>query len=141
MNDHQPFFERVHEVTEFCVWHAGKCFGGWPRETVFLYVGFHALAGTIFVVREQGSRQISAVGFAWPFQPGTAAAEFNWHPVPPGPALMMREVVGTRADCRTMFVRARARWPHVERFFAYRQRNTRHELTEFSPATMERFCS
>jgi len=141
MNELQPFWERVHEVTEFCLGHAGKCFGGWSRTTTFLYVGFHALAGTIFVVREPGSGAIEAVGFAWPFQPGTETAEFNWHPVPPGEALMVREVVGTRAACRQMFRQARRRWPFVKRFFAFRQRAARPVLVEYEPTFMERFCS
>lgn len=138
MSDPMPFFERVHEVTEFCLAHAGRCFGGWPRETVFLYVGFHALAGSIFVVRRNGN--IAAVGFAWPCQPDKVAADFDWHIVPPGDALMVREVVGTREACRRMFAQARARWPFVKRFFAYRHRRNTPKLIEFTPATMERFC-
>lgn len=135
----KPFLERVAEVTDFCVQHAGKCFGGWPKETVFLYVGFHALAGSIFVVRRNGN--IAAVGFAWPVKPERAAEDFSWHPAPPGDALMVREVIGTREACREMFARARAQWPHIKRFFAYRHRDSKPELFEFSLSTMERFCS
>lgn len=139
MNNTGPFFERVGEVTDFCVRGAGKCFGGWPRETVFLYVGFHALAGSIFVVRR--NKHIAAVGFAWPCQPERAGEDFNWKPAPPGEALLVREVIGTRSACRQMFARARAQWPNLKRFFAYRHRDNRPELIEFSPATMERFCA
>ena len=139
MKDLQPFWERVHEVTEFCLGHAGKCFGGWPRETVFLYVGFHALAGSIFVVRRDG--RLAAIGFAWPFKPDTDAVEFHWKPVPPGEALMVREVIGTREDCRSMFRQARKRWPFVKRFFAFRHRADKPVLVEYEPASMERFCS
>jgi hypothetical protein len=139
MTDAKAFFERVHEVTEFCMAHAGKCFGGWPRETVFLYVGFHALAGSIFVMRRNG--HIAAVGFAWTFEPGTSGHEFNWGRPVPGEALMVREVIGHREACRRLFKQAREKWPAVKRFFAYRHRGARPVLVEFNPSTIERFCS
>lgn len=135
----KPFLERIGEVTNFCVQHAGKCFGGWPRETLFLYVGFHALAGSIFVVRRNGN--IAAVGFAWPCQPERASDPFEFKRVPAGDALLVREVIGTREACREMFAKARAQWPHIKRFFAYRHRDNKPELFEFGLSTMERFCA
>ena len=132
------FLARVHEVTEFCLAHAGKCFGGWSRETIFLYVGFHALAGSIFVVRRNGN--ITSVGFANPCEPGTEATPFDWHKVTPGASLVIREVIGTREACRTMFRQARARWPFVQRFFAYRHRNNVARLEQLQPTEIERFA-
>ncbi len=139
MNANQKFLNYVGEVTQFCVRNAGKCFGGWPKETVFLYVGFHALAGSIFVVRTGG--KISAVGFAWPCQPEHAGDEFEWRKAAPGEGLLIREAIGTRAACRQMYRKALAQWPNVKRFFAYRHRDNKPELFEFGRDTMERFCS
>lgn len=134
MNKTQQFWRRIHEVTNFCLTHRGRCFPGWPDETVFFYVAFHGLCGTIFVVKSDG--KIKAVGFGWPAGQSEVAADFNWRLPKPGKCLVIMEVIGERRVCGNIFARAVARWPQVGRFFAWRH----GRLVEFSRKALERFC-
>lgn len=105
MNQLETFHLRCHEATEFCLAHAGKCFGGWTREKIFLHIGSNALAGTLFIVKYKG--KVNALGIAKPTGDGR---------------LFVGEVIGTRAACRQMFARVLAKWPGVKRVFAYRHK-------------------
>ena len=136
--DHKLFWERIAELAEFGRQHGGRCFAGWPPETLLLYVCFHALAGTLFVVRRDGKP--AALGIAWPMQPDAATPDFDWRRATPGPALMVREVIGDRASCRAMFRQARARWPFIQQCYAYRHRRHAAKLTLFHMEHIERFC-
>lgn len=133
MTKTQQFWQRVAGWTEFCLVHRGKAFAGWPDGTVFFYVAFHALCGSVFVVKSEA--QIKAVGFAWPSRPENVADDFSWQLPPAGDCLVMMETIGTRTFCGEMFRRARARWPQVKRFFAWRHGS----LVEFEPRRLRRF--
>lgn len=135
MNRTQQFLCRVDEVTQFCLASRGPCFNGWTREKVFLYVGFHSLAGTIFVIRKS-DHSIQSVGFGWPATFQGVAQVFSWKPTAPGHALFIAEVIGDRSSAGRMFRMAMKRWPKVKRFFTYR----REHLVEIKPGALMRFA-
>lgn len=134
MTKTQQFWERIHELTDFCLANRRKCFAGWPDATVFFYVAFHVLSGTIFVVKSDG--KIKAIGFGWPAEQSQVARSFSWQLPKPGECLVMMEAIGARKHCADMMRRALERWPQVRRFFAWR----RGKLVEFRRDTMDRFC-
>lgn len=134
----KQFMQKVHEVTEFCVQNRGRCFQGWKRETIFLYVAFHAGAGTLFLMRENGN--VKAVGFAWPTFLTMIQDAFNWRLPGRGDILFISEVVGDRKSIKTLYNQAKAKWPHLFRVFAYRFKGgPRQRLVELTHI-MERFC-
>ena len=118
MTNREQFYSACHELTEFCLARAGKCFGGWPREKIFLRIAGAALAGNLFFVKEGG--KVNALAIAKPTDKGL----FVW------------EVIGTRARCQELFQRALLRWPTVTRFFAYRG----NKVVELNPQALRRFC-
>ena len=118
MSKEKQFIEWLGRVTEFCLSRAGKCFGGWTPEEVFMYLGKNAARGELFVV---GDGDVEAVGIANRTTKG----------------LFIKQVIGTRKECRVMFQQAMLKWPEVRRFFTYR----RGQLREVSFDTMRRMSA
>jgi hypothetical protein len=139
ISDRQKIFRELHELTEFCLANRGKCFAGWTREKLFFYLGFHRLAGTLFVVR---TGRIEAVGVAFTARPEQILAHtagetyFHWRLPEPGNALVIFDVIGRRATVAKLFRMASRKWPAVRRFFTWR----REALKEISTRKMEAFC-
>jgi len=120
MTKQQQLFSLVHEVTEFCLAHFGRCFTGWSREKIFMHIGNSAMRGEIFVIRKCGEIKAMAV-----IQRTTKG-------------VLIGNVIGTRDSCREIFRRAVKQWPGVTRYFSYRFRHGQPQLVEFKG--IERFC-
>lgn len=119
--EQQRFFNKVHEVTEFCLEHIGRCFTGKSREELFIYIGEMALQRGIFVIRKQG--EIKAVAFAQPTSEGR---------------VLVKEVIGNRTYARDLYEAVMRQIPDAKRFFTYRWKRNRHVLVEL--ASLRRFC-
>lgn len=120
MTKQQQLFEKVHELTEFCLAHAGRCFAGWSREKVFLHIGNAAMRGELFVIRKCGEVKAMA----------TIQRTTN--------GVLIGGVIGTREDCQKIYRMGCKQWPDVKRFFSYRWRGSEHKLVELR--SVERFC-
>ena len=114
-----------HEVTEFCLKNANrKCFNGWSREKIFLYVGGNCIAGNLFI--SDCNDKVQAIAIAKPTGEGR---------------LLFFEVIGNRALVARMFSQMKAKWPDIKRIFAFRHYgNAGVDIVEFSPETVARFC-
>lgn len=143
MNAIQPymkFLEKCHEVAVFCRTRGKDCFEGWPDSILLLYVAYHAMAGSLFVQRVNGS--IVACGFAWPECAQTIRERFHsckptfqWHVARNPDCIFIAEIVADRETCRKFLARAKRQWPTFNRFMTFR----RMKLVEVS-RQIERFA-
>lgn len=129
----QSFFAEIHELTEFVKAHRGRAFKGWPDETIFFYIAYHKLAGTLFVFNDKDC--ISGLGVAWIAHVENIGQPFVWRLPEKGDCMMICELVGTRTAMKTVYQMARSKWQDVKRHFTYR----RGELVELTPRVMGRF--
>lgn len=138
MTKQQQFMSKVTEVTEFCMKQTPYCFGCWPVQTIFIYVGFAALTGCLFVKRNHG--KVCAVGFAFPetMQRIKAGAKFDWTLPKQADALLIREVIADRETCADFGKVAVRQWPTLKRFFTFRSKPAL-SLVELSSDVMSRF--
>lgn len=123
MTKRDLFFLRCHEVAEFCLARAGRCFGGWSREKVFEHIVKNALEDTLVVVKD--GDEVKCVAIYKPTGQGR---------------IFFGQLIGTREACRRGFARIIKRWPHSFRFFAYRQHGSGIKLVEFNLRSVLRFC-
>lgn len=140
MTKTQQFYERCHELTEFCLSHRPRVFELWPREMVFLYVAWHAFRDTIFVLRKSG--KVTCLGFAWPESLSRVAKRhetcqplFDWTMVKQPDCLLIGEVMGSRRDCGKLYREALRKWPSLDRVFTLRDQ----KLEELSQNVLNRF--
>lgn len=130
----QRFFDRCHELTEWLLAQPGKCFKAWPRETVFFYVAFHALCGTLFVIRKAST--IKAVMIAEPRPLDRIEKPFCWQKPTSGNCALVWEMVGGRKFVAELWQKFNQQFPGAERFFAYRNK----KLVEFPRTAVERLA-
>jgi hypothetical protein len=136
------FADRARELTEFCVRRGGQCFADWPVPTVFAYAFFHAVARTVFIVREHAS--ITAVAFAWGMPAATirdraAKGEpiFQWRrSKDSADSLFLAETIGTQAQLGNLTRQVFRRWPDFAKKTVLTFRHDR--LVELRGATIER---
>lgn len=143
MTKQQQFMARVKEVTEFCMKQTPYCFGCWPVQTIFLYVGFAAWTGCIFVKRNHG--KICAVAFAFPEDSKRllqrneeGLPSFQWSLPKEADSLLIREVVGNRSICSEFWAQANRQWPALKRCFTFRT-TPKLTLVELNEKVMNRF--
>ena len=135
------FFELCHEISEFC--HRNRnhsVFTGWTREKLFFYIGFHALAGTLFLRRKCGS--IIAVAIGWPVsldelekRQKQQKPQFDWLLPKPGDCLLIAQCIGKPSALGECFREAWGKWPGLRWAFAFRH----SRLVKFDLVTLNRF--
>lgn len=136
MSDKQrKFFERVHEISDWLSQQPGRTFIGWPKETLFFYVAFHAIGGTIFVVRDEG--KLKAVMMATPTTSDKVSEPFKWQQPVDGGAVIVWDLVGSRRFIRSLWGKLKAAFPNIAKYFAYRNK----KLVELSPVMLERLSN
>lgn len=145
MSNVEKLLGTVRDITTFCILHKGRCFNGWEASKIFRFIAFHLLNETILVTRNIDGK-ITGVAIAW-----TAKTEeirrrdekrephFEWKLPEPGKALLIADVLGTRSVCGELWKQALNKWPMVERVFAYRRKDGKPMLKEFSMETLNRF--
>lgn len=121
----EQFKMRCQEVVHFCQSKGGVCFKDWPGERLLLYTAFHAVHGSISVVR--GPAGILAVAFAWParandIQTRNAAdlSAFDWKTCEKPDCIFVAEVVGNKCTLKKYCAEAKIRWPQVRCFVTFR---------------------
>jgi len=143
MNRQQDFLTKCDEVVRFCMKHTGQVFQCWPRETILLYVAFHAITGGLFLRRKSG--QVVAVAFAWPdrwevmhrrFEAGQSA--FRWVIPRDADCLLVAEVIADKETAALFMDQAKRQWPKLKRWFTFR-RKPNLMLVEISPERLRRF--
>lgn len=135
MTKREKFMCLCDEVTQFCLRHTAHCFKCWPKETIFLYVGFHAMTGGLFLRRKNGA--IIALGFAWPASYNSVKAlhdagksPFQWNLPKCADVLLVAEVVADKESCALFLEKAKRQWPDLKRAFTFREQNSELRLVE-----------
>jgi hypothetical protein len=114
----------IRNVCIFLLTNRGRCFSGWPASKVFKYVAFHALAGTLFVVEDNG---IKAVAIAWldyadeiKRRERRSEFHFNWALPPGGDAVLVADVVSDKQYLGSLLEKMSKTWPDVAEVFTFR---------------------
>ena len=120
----QQLFEAAHELTQFCLPRQGKCFPGWNKEKIFAYLCHSILEKQIFIVKVEN--KVTGIAIAKPTGQGR---------------LIVYEVIGNRAACKSIFKQVMNRWPDLKRFFAFRVCGREHDIEELNINTVRRFTT
>lgn len=143
MSKRDMFLLHCHEVVLFCVNHGGECFESWPKETLLLYVAFHAMTGGLFLRRRNGV--VVGVGFAWPEISKIAMSRardgksiFNWSLPKQPDCVLVGEVIADKETCALFLEKAKRQWPGIRRMFTFRQKSELR-LVEIKPERLLRY--
>jgi len=119
MNETQKIKEWIHELTEFCIKHRGRCFKDWSRERIFLYLFGSSLMGILHVLRDD-NQNVDGVFIA------SKATEEN---------VVFAQIVGNRNSVGKAFQISRKLFPNAKKWFTYR----RGKFVEIH--SIHRFCT
>ncbi len=100
----------LHFITENDSW--GRCFVGWPKETLFAYLQFHSAHDSLYVTTKGG--EVTGVAVAWRLN----EENIGKHWIPPdrsGDSLFISDIVCSGRDAlRTIFSMLGERIPDWE---------------------------
>ncbi len=109
MNATQELADEIAEVAAFCIEHRGDCFKRWPKGTlwtdsaVFRYLAGQYLSGNLYIARRAGA--VVGVIVAW---------------VDNDSDLQVREVIGDRDSCRSLWKTHKDRFDGFKKAFTWR---------------------
>jgi hypothetical protein len=118
MTPKEQLFETCHELTEFCMVHAGKCLEGWSREKIFAHVCQNILEKQVYIVKVGSEMKSVAI-----VKKTSKGVFIDW-------------CLGSRDTCRQMFRSVMQRFPDTRRFFAYHH----DKFQELDERSILRFC-
>ncbi len=109
MNATQELADEMAEVAAFCIEHRGDCFKRWPKGTlwpdsaVFRYLAGQYLSGNLYIARRAGA--VVGVIVVW------VDGDSN---------LQVREVIGDRDSCRSLWKTHKDRFDGFKKAFTWR---------------------
>lgn len=131
-------FDECAKLTEWALEHKGVCFKDWPRENVLFYLAFHAVCGSLFVVRFNDKVKGLMVAEAMPA--ADIGRPFSWRSRVSGESVLVQELIGDKPSMNSLFEALKAKYPAMKRIFGQRYRAGRLVLKEFSVPFVERFA-
>jgi len=146
MNVHQQLANKIRVLAIFCLEKRGKCFAGMTPATLFKYVAFHLLNGSLFVQRDE-SGGVQMVVFVWRehscdllAREAAGLPQFFWQ-MPPagGDAVLIGAVIGERRWMPQILQQVTAHIPESPRLFTYRHRDGKPKLSEITWPSLRRF--
>lgn len=135
----KKFFESVHRLVEWAKANRGKCFSDWSDEVLFFYLAFHAVCGSLYIVRHND--KVKALAVVQPMSLGEIGKPFAYIDRKDGEIGMVWELIGDKSLFNHIFSQFKSKFPKVNRWFGYRVKDGhKPRLVEFNNFRVERFC-
>ena len=126
--------DRLRELTAWVCEHRGRAFKEWRPAIIYRYLAFHALNGTVFVVRKNKKLAGMAVAWSGDFhhfsnRDNLRLPYFDWTLPEKGSTLLLCEVITTQPGAtKGLYAKLKSAYPQCRRLLTYR-RNRMIELS------------